>query len=386
VEKIRYTISRVFFGAFFLASFFISAQSLEKTKWQQDSSLLLKRSNYFSDNPKLTAMDLLVDSVVRTFMESPENCGISLAVSVNGQDFFYNYGEVRRQSDTPVSRHTIYESGSVGATFCAALLAKAVEENKINLDDDIRLYLPEKLPALQYERKPIRVRHLASHTSGLPHIPENLIVQQSDYAEDLLKTYSKENLYTYLQTFSPAQEPGSTFAYSACGLVVLACILEEVYHSSFDKLVQEKLCQPLGLQNTGLYVTEMQLQNMASGYSSTGDPVPSQNLGIFSAAAGLKISAADALLYLKAHLPAEIAWTALVKKQNFSAPRQQVGLLWYIKKTKQGNTLFYQSGGNEGYAGFTGFIEEKKCAVVVLANSDTNLEYMAISLLNYLQR
>ena len=63
-----------------------------------------------------------------------------------------------------------------------------------------------------------------------------------------------------------------------------------------------------------------------------------------------------------------------------------VALAWHIIKTKLGNELVWHNGATFGYSSFCGFIKEKKCAVVVLSNSSTNVDQIGISIFKILQK
>lgn len=370
-----------------LLSCIIAVQHLSAQDFtSQQDTLHLKRRIYVSDNPKQTVQDILVDSVLTSFMQSPENCGISIAVYRWGKTSFYNYGETRKSSGIEVSETTLYEAGSVGATFCGLLLAKAIEEKKIDLEADIRMYLPKKMPALIYDKKPIQVKHLANHTSGLPHLPEDLVQQNNFDEHNPFKQYTKDCLYAYLASLVLTQKPGSASSYSGLGLALLACILEEVYQDTFENLIRQKVSDPLTLNHAGYDVNCLQMQNFAVSYTDDGNPVQPWNLQVFQGVAGLKISSAGLLKYLMYHLEGDEAALTYVKTTTFSAAKEKLGLVWYIKNTKQGNTLFYQSGGTIGSSGFSGFVPEKNCAVAILSNSERNVEYIALALLNYLQQ
>ena len=86
----------------------------------------------------------------------------------------YHYGTMDKKTMQLPDNQTIYEIGSITKTFTGTLLAQALLDKKISLDDDIRKYLPEKYPNLEYENQPILVKHLANHTSRLEGFPTDI--------------------------------------------------------------------------------------------------------------------------------------------------------------------------------------------------------------------
>lgn len=348
-----------------------------------DSLKYLKREHYQSDNARRSRLDQLVDSAVSRFMRNPVNSAISIGVSQRGNSHFYNYGEIRKGNGQLPDRQTVYETGALTTTFCGLLLANAVQENKIRLEEDIRTYLPGEYPQLVFGKHPVLVKHLATHTSGLPRIPEDLDIQPGYDSLNPYKHYTRNMILTYLKTVKPVREPGTICEYGIYGIALLGIILENVYGMPFDVLVKSKISGAAGLRSTP---AERELTtNRAQGYNMYGDSTVAWDLGGFEAAGGLSSTAEDLLLYLDYNKAEKDAATRLAHKITFSG-RETLGLTWFIKTTKQGNTLVWHNGGTYGFTGFIGYIKEKDCAVIILANSATQLDYIGIAILNYLQK
>lgn len=350
---------------------------------QITDTLITKRTFFLSDNKKQTPLDSLVDKAVLGFIQSPENCGISIGFTKNDTSYFYNYGETKRDSKILPSAATSYELGSVTVTFCGILLAQAVTENRLRLEDDIRKYLPGIYPQLTFNKKAILIKHLANHTSGLSQIPEDMLTQPDFDSLNPYKNYTTQKIYSYLRSIQLTSEPGTAYDYSNLGVAVLGLILEKVYGQSFDELVKEKICQPNNMTNTG--VTLHAIHQSASGYNQDGVPMPAWDLGAFAAAGGLKSSGADMLAYLSYNLKEKDKAVRLAHMQTFK-DRQALGLCWFINKTKYGNTLTWHNGATYGFSSFCGFVKEKNCSVVILSNTATSVDYIGIAILNYLQQ
>lgn len=348
-------------------------------------SIIAKRITYLSDNPKQNALDSLIEISCKSYLQSPQNCGLSIGVSQNGQNRFYNFGEIKKGFQTLPTQRTIYEIGSLTKTFCGTLLSFAVNEHKLNLEDDIRKYLTESYPNLAVANKPIRIKHLANHTSGLALSLEDLKMQTPFDSLNPYKNYSKAQLLLYLKTVRLETEPGAAFQYSNLGTAVLSLILESIYNKTFEELVQEKICLPNDMQATGITLNTAQRNASADIYNENGQRLAPSDFGYFAATAGLHASTADMIRFLNYHLEEKDAVTQLCHQNTMSA-KQNVGLFWLIKKTKQGNTLLWQNGGTMGSSSFCGFIKEKKCSVIVLSNSAMPVDFIAIKILNYLQQ
>ena len=337
------------------------------------------------DNKKQTALDSLIGYQAFKFIQNPQNCGISIGVAINGVNYFYNYGETRRNTKAAATQNTIYEIGSVSATFCGILLAKAVAENKLKLSDDIRKYIPRTYPDLMFDKTVIQLQHLANHTSGLPAIPENMEQQAGYDPLNPYRNYDRQKIYDYLTAVHLSSEPGTVCEYSSLGITLLGIILETVYQKPFEDLVLEKICMPNQMGNTGILLSKAQSGALASGYNQNGEPTPAWELGEFDAAGGLRSTTTDMLKYLNFNLEEKDGAVKLSHQPTFSG-RQTLGLGWFIKKTKQGNTFTWHNGATFGFSSFCGFIKEKNCSLVILANSATSLDYIGIAILNHLQQ
>lgn len=340
---------------------------------------------FLSDNKKQTALDSLIDDNVYKFMQNPQNCGISIGIAINGVNYFYNYGEAKRNTKATTTQNTIYEIGSVTATFCGILLAKAVTENKLKLTDDIRKYIPRTYPDLIFDKTFIQLQHLANHTSGLPAIPDNMEQQAGYDPLNPYKHYDRQKIYDYLTAVHLSSEPGTVCEYSSLGIALLGIILETVYQKPFEDLVLEKICLPNQMGSTGIHLSARQSGSLAFGYNQNGGPTPAWDLGEFDAAGGLRSTTADMLKYLNFNLQEKDEAVKLSHKPTFSG-RQTLGLGWFIKKTKQGNTFTWHNGATFGFSSLCGFVKEKDCSLVILANSATNMDYIGIAILNYLQQ
>lgn len=350
-----------------------------------DSVKIYKRASYRSDNPRVTRIDLLVDSVLRSYMQSPENCGISVAVSKDGKSAFYNYGEISRNSGTLPGPNTLYEIGSLTAGFTGFLVIQASLEKKISLDDELRKFFPGEFKNLDHGKSTVKIKHLLAHTSGLPHLPDDLTLNENYNAKDPYNNYTADQLVSYLQRAKLSFEPGTNFDYSSLAMALMGQVLEKTYGSTFDELVRQKINQPLSLTNTAVNLNAQQMQNFAAGYSGDGEPVPHWSLNTFASAGGLRSSVADMAIFTNFSMDEKNSAGKLAGQISIGGGKK-TSPAWLVSKTRQGNTLFYQSGGTFGSAGLIGYVKEKKVSVVVIANSSRSVDYIAIALLNYLQQ
>ena len=127
-----------------------------------------------------------IDEVAATLIEQPLLHSTSIAVVYRGQEFIRHRGDMEAGRPSPPTDATLYEIGSLSKTLAGTLMANAVLERRLGLDDDVRMYLQGDYPNLQYKGDPIRIRHLLSHTSGLPNmLPERANTVLADFTDQL---------------------------------------------------------------------------------------------------------------------------------------------------------------------------------------------------------
>ena len=347
--------------------------------------VLTKNLNYKTDNKLLTPLDSLIDTTVKDYILNGQNCGLSIGIIQNGETVFYNYGETKKGTAELPTQKTIYEIGSITKTFCGNLLAIAVTEKKISLDDDIRKYLPKGFKNLELNNQPILIKHLANHTSGLPGIPTD-IDSQKDY--DILnpyKNYTKQMVYNYLNTIILAGEPGKVNNYSNLGIALLGLILEDVYKKTFEELVVEKIGVPNKMSDTKINLSDSQLTNFADGHNEQGDYTNHWDFASLYAAGAIRSCASDMVNFINYNLLEADEATKLAHVTTFNNG-STIALAWHKMRRKTNKELIWHNGATGGFTSFCGFIKEKKSGFVVLSNSSSRADFIGLAIYNYLQK
>jgi CubicO group peptidase (beta-lactamase class C family) len=122
-----------------------------------------------------------IDSVVKAEMARQKIPGVGVAIIKGGEVMLAKgYGEANVEHHVPVTPETVFESGSVGKQFTSTAVMLLVQDGKIALTDPITKYFPNA-PA---SWKGITVRHLLTHTSGIPDYTTDAMDYRKDYTED----------------------------------------------------------------------------------------------------------------------------------------------------------------------------------------------------------
>jgi len=196
-----------------------------------------------------------VDDFVRAEMQRQKVPGVAVAVVRGGEVIAaQGYGLANVEHQVAVTPETIFQSGSVGKQFTATAVMLLVEEGKLALSDPITKFLP-KAPAAW---RGITVRHLLTHTSGIPDYGAETVDYRKDYTEEELAT-----LAFGLKLEFP---PGSRWSYSNTGYVLLGIVVGKASGRFYGDILAQRVFGPLGMKTARVISEEDIVPNRAAGY------------------------------------------------------------------------------------------------------------------------
>jgi CubicO group peptidase (beta-lactamase class C family) len=295
------------------------------------------------------------------------------------------YGNLANADPGPVDGDTIFEIGSVTKVFTSLLLADMVNRKEVTLDDPAAKYLPEGVKLPQRSGKSITLLDLSTHRSGLPNLPSNLKPKdpRNPYADD----YSVDDLYQFLSGYTLPRDPGSEFEYSNLGAGLLGHLLAYRAGTDYESLIGTRITRPLSMPDTGITLSFLQKQRMATGHNAMLAPVANVDLSTFAGAGALRSSANDVLTFLEAFLgyqesPLAPAMKAMLEVRR-PAGQTKIGLGWLIYST-DGREIAWHNGGTGGFRSFGGYDPKERNGVVVLSNASTpsGVDDIGLHLLN----
>ncbi len=184
-----------------------------------------------------------VDSIFAAWDRS-DSPGCALGVYRDGQIIYSRgYGMADLERSVPITPHTVFDLGSTSKQFAAASILLLAQQGKLTLDDDVRRHVPE-LPA--YSR-PITIRHLLHHTSGLRDYIGLLLlagerIDNVTTPEDALTILARQKELNF--------EPGDEHLYSNSGYFLLSYIVEHASGQSLRDFARSQIFEPLGMTRT----------------------------------------------------------------------------------------------------------------------------------------
>jgi serine-type D-Ala-D-Ala carboxypeptidase/endopeptidase len=274
-------------------------------------------------------------------------------------------------------RSTMFEIGSVTKVFTAITMAKLSEDGLMKLDDPVRKCFPDSVTVPTN----ITFKHLATHSSGLPRLPDNFFAVVGNSANPYV-AYRKEHLYDYLKSAKKLRPPGEPSGYSNLGFGLLGHALELCAGKPYADLVRNQLLSPLEMRNTGVSNAKV-----IPGHDAKGKPTPNWDFDVMAPAGVFRSNAEDMLKFLRANLEPDRVSIGGALRTAQRRHGKDCGLGWQLQTTFEDLKFIWHNGGTGGYRSFIGFDPKHKTAVVLLSNygdafaNDNSIDKMGFEIL-----
>ena len=347
------------------------------------------------------ALQSHINTIVADFAQHSEDAALqlpyNLCVGIIDQNYQYQYYYPNAQVPDSAA---LFRIGAVSKTFTAALLQAAILAQQVNLDDTVAQYLPDSVRRANPYLNTITLRHLATHTAGLPKDPYNLADTYTD-PQNPYEPYGIADLYRFLQFFRPDQSGAGkkrakrrpntapyTFNYSHTGSIVLAHCLERATGQPYAALLQTYIAQPLGLRYTCL--SPPPNTPPIGGHFFNNAPHSPISYGEVMGAEGIYSNLSDMLRYVAAHLSAPPHTTfSFVHRPSAATNTKHVSAAggWFLyQRNAKSPAVLTHSGRTGGYACYVAFEPKRKVGIVLLANADRHIDELGIAILDFLLR
>jgi len=314
-----------------------------------------------------TDVQTKIDPFAHQLLQDRMVVGLVIGIVKGENSRVIAYGETIKGSGIAPDGNTLYEIGSISKVFTCVLLASLIQSDDVNLKDPLQKYLPPSVTVPVYDGKPITLEHLATHTSGLPRMPDNFEPGDSlnPYAD-----YSVERMYAFLNGYELKRPPGQ-YEYSNFAMGLLGHVLADHMGTSYEKLLKDRICNPLGMNDTGIALNQEQEKRLAPPYNAALKPARNWDIPALAGAGAIRSSANDMIKFIKENLKKDS--TPLSKAVRFAQVKRHtmenglaMGLGWHF--ARDGATLWH-NGGTGGYHGWLAISPDNGIGVVVLCNT-----------------
>jgi CubicO group peptidase (beta-lactamase class C family) len=318
-----------------------------------------------------------IDSFIATQMARQTIPGLALGIYSRGRILLAKgYGQANTELGVPVKPETMFQTGSAGKQFVSAALMLLVEEGKLSLDDSVTKYFPDAPAAW----KPILVKNLLSHTSGLAEYqsderigPKGPFYLRLDFTED--------ELVAKIEALPLEAAPGERWDYRNTNYVLLGILIHKITRKPYYEFLDQRIFKPLGMTSTQFNRDRDIIPNRAAGYELDNgqlknSPWVSPTFNSTADGAGLysnvlDLAKWDAALYgtqLLKQSSLDRIWTVYLLNDGQPNPAGY-GFGWMIG-TQNDHKRIEHGGGWQDYTCRISRYPDDSLTVVVFANLD----------------
>jgi CubicO group peptidase (beta-lactamase class C family) len=219
-----------------------------------------------------------LDRRMQRFVDEGQHAGIVLLLARKGRlvDWrTWGYRDVARQ--LPMEKDTIFRIYSMSKVITSVAVMTLHEEGRLKLDDPVAKYLPElkaprvfkggtaAAPILAPARTPITIKHLLTHTAGFIYGFGNEPIDKIYNRSKIFDAGSMGEFVKQAAKLPLAHEPGARFSYGI-NTDILGALVEKVSGKKFEDFVEERICDPLGMRDTGFDVPPEKMGRLAVVY------------------------------------------------------------------------------------------------------------------------
>ena len=328
------------------------------------------------------------DTFVRNSSEAENLPGLALVIVKNNQILLMKgYGVKKFEGNDSVDANTVFRLGSVSKGFASVLTGILVNDKKLSWNDPVIRYVPDFTLKNPDYTKQLTIRHILSHSSGLP---------MHTYTDMLDYNVPYDDIKPLIGTVDLIAAPGTTYSYQNVVYSVIADVVQSATNQDYQTLINHKIFIPLNMQRASIDFESMDNDsNIAMPHLYAGNHLwKSQKLNnryyTVAPASGVNASISDMAKWLMALLgsyPEFIPESALEEvfspqiytpiKRKFRRSWKNLdslyyGLGWRIFETN-GENIIYHGGYVRGYRAEIALDYKEKMGIAVLFNCNCRL-------------
>lgn len=313
------------------------------------------------------------------FIEGGQSVGVVVGIVRDGERIIVGAGRLADGGPGPPDGETVFEIGSITKVFTSIALADLDMSLGLGLDMPVQSLLGDNVKVPMRDGIEITLGHLATHSSGLPRLPDNLA--PADWANPYAD-YTAERLYEFLAAHELARDIGETVEYSNLGYGFLGHALALSEGTDYEQVIAQRILEPLEMSDTAVNLTPPLQARLASGHDERLQPVANWDLAALAGAGALRSTVNDLATFLEANLGLrptplrEAMRRTHVPQAVDPAMGMDVGLGWLIADIDD-RRFVWHNGATGGYSSFIGFDPEAREGIVILSNSVISVDGLA---------
>jgi beta-lactamase class C len=346
---------------------------------------------YKDSNPYLSQALSEYDSFITRAIENGLAPGAAVVI-IKDTSIVYlkGFGLKDTRTKEPVDIHSVFRIGSVSKCFASVLTGVLVEDHKLSWDDPVQRYLPDFKLKTDEHTQNLTIRHVLSHTIGLPY---HAFTDRVDDGANF------DTLLYHLRDVDLIGKPGQFYSYQNVGYSLIGKVIESATSKSYEENMKERVFSPLHMQTASVNFKDIvNNDNVAKPhrYGKNWTPMAiSDTYYNVAPAGGINASISDMAKWLIAITDDSAQWMknetleelfnpairATARNHNFwrwKRPKSAYYAMgWRVLNFKE-DTLVYHGGYVNGYRSEVAIHRKNKIAICVLVNAPGNLADISI--------
>lgn len=301
--------------------------------------------------------------LAKKFLRQQGIPGMSISVSKKEALIWSEgFGYAKRKPKVKVEPNkTLFRIASISKSITALTLAKLIDDKLINLNESIYTYLPN-FPKKAYD---FTVKELGGHLAGIRHNKDNEFT--------LNKKMSITKGLELFKNDSLLFEPSTQFSYNTFGYVLLSEIMQKASKTDFNDLVKNSVFKPLGMTNTMLDDSEINVPNTTNFYKKKrvlSTPVANE----YKVAGGGFLSTSEDLIkfgeeIISPSIVSKEALSEMISSQKLKSGKiTGYGIGFSVECTKNNTHKYYHTGGGVGSSTILLIYPKEGVVISVLTN------------------
>ncbi|PHM34044.1 hypothetical protein Xsze_00438 [Xenorhabdus szentirmaii DSM 16338] len=299
-----------------------------------------------------------------------------MVVIDNNQVVHRSFGETYPGSGIKPNKDSLIRIASITKLMTSEVMIKLAQKEQIQITDPLQKYTHHGVRVPDYgSGKPIRLYHLASHTSGLPREQPG-----GKWGRPVFIWPTQDNRWTWLKTAEIEAVPGTTASYSNLAYDLLADALSKATGEPYSRLLQKEITRPYHMKDTTLTPTQSQCARLIEGVKSS----PCVNTIAAAGSGGIYSTPSDIQRWMQQFLSSQNqlrkqtasreqgvyfkrADLQSIKGMDVAGTADGIGLGWVYMDAKDNIPGIYQkTGGGGGFNTYMAMIPEQNIGVFVV--------------------
>ncbi|MBC8954547.1 D-alanyl-D-alanine-carboxypeptidase/endopeptidase AmpH [Xenorhabdus sp. PB62.4] len=350
--------------------------NLHQNKFQQSHAQPAKWEVFEGNDNTKKMTTALVEQYAQSIFDEGNPLGMAMVVIDNNQVVHRSFGETYPGSGVRPRQDSVIRIASITKLMTSEVMIKLAQKERIKITDPLQKYTYYGVHVPDYgANQPIRLYHLASHTSGLPREQPG-----GKWGRPVFIWPTQSNRWAWLKTAGINTVPGTTASYSNLAYDLLADALSKATGEPYSRLLQEEITRPYRMKDTTLTPTQSQCARLMAGVKSS----PCVNTIAAAGSGGIYSTPADMQRWMQQFLSSrnqlrkqtasreqgiyfKRADLTSIKGMDVAGLADGIGLGWVYMDAKDNVPGIYQkTGGGGGFNTYMAMIPERNIGVFVV--------------------